>query len=480
MKRRTISPGMLETSLSRCALAATALTLAACAAVGPDYRRPEIALPAQYPDATDAAVAADSAVSSRWWTLYEDAQLTRLVEAALAHNADLAQAVARVEQADAQLRQVGAALLPEVDLGGSAARSRISGRALGAQAPNGAIGNNLRVALSTSFELDVWGRLRRGSEAARALALASQSARDTVRLTVVGLTAQSWFALRSLDEQIALTRDTLKSREEALRLLGLRLQGGTSSRLDVEQAETLRADAAVQLRELQRQRALTRSQLALLTGEPGLSLGEAALGALPVPPAPPVGLPSALLERRPDVQAAEQQLVTANAQIGVARAEMFPTLSLNGSFGNESTELQNLLGAPSRIWSLGFGLALPLFDGGRRAARVDEATAREREAVAAYQGAIAAAFKDVADALANTHAATLSQEDVERRDRATANALKLAQARYDAGYAAYLELLDAQRTATAARLDRVRNRQAQLNASVDLFKALGGGWQAPR
>jgi outer membrane protein, multidrug efflux system len=159
---------------------------------------------------------------------------------------------------------------------------------------------------------------------------------------------------------------------------------------------------------------------------------------------------------------------------------MFPALSLNGSIGNESTELQNLLGAPSRIWSLGFGLALPLFDGGRRAARVDEATAREREAVAAYQGAIAAAFKDVADALANTHAATLSQEDVERRDRATANALKLAQARYDAGYAAYLELLDAQRTATAARLDRVRNRQAQLNASVDLFKALGGGWQAPR
>jgi multidrug efflux system outer membrane protein len=469
-----------KTALARGAVAALALTLAACAAVGPDYQRPEIALPAQYPDATASEAPADSAVSSRWWTLYDDAQLTRLVDAALAHNADLAQAVARVEQADAQMRQVGAALLPEVDLGGSASRSRSSGRALGAHAPGGAVGNDLRVALSTSFELDVWGRLRRGSEAARALALSSRSARDTVRLTVVGLTAQSWFALRSLDEQIALTRDTLKTREEGLRLLGLRLQGGTSSRLDVEQAEALRADAAVQLRELQRQRALARSQLALLTGEPGLSLAEAALASLPVPPLPPVGLPSALLERRPDVQAAEQQLVAANAQIGVARAEMFPTLSLNGSLGGESTELQNLLGAPSRIWSLGFGLALPLFDGGRRAARVDEVSAREREAVGAYQGAIAAAFKDVADALANTHAATLSQEDVERRDRATANALKLAQARYDAGYAAYLELLDAQRTATAAQLDRVRNRQAQLNASVDLFKALGGGWQAAR
>ena len=480
MRRRPKRYVRLETPLSRSALGVMVLALTACAAVGPDYRRPEIALPAQYPGDPASAAPVDSAVSSRWWTLYGDAQLTRLVDTALARNTDLAQAVARVEQADAQLRQVGAALLPEVDVGGSASRSRVSGRALGAQAPGGAIGNNLRVALSTSFELDVWGRLRRGSEAARALALASQSARDTVQLTVIGLTAQSWFALRSLDEQVALTRDTLKTREEALRLLGLRLKGGTSSRLDVEQAETLRADAALQLRELQRQRALARSQLAVLTGEPGLAPGEAALAALPMPPLPPAGLPSALLERRPDVQAAEQQLVAANAQIGVARAEMFPTLSLNGSFGNESTELQNLLGAPSRIWSFGFGLALPLFDGGRRAARVDEVTAREREAVAAYQSAVAAAFKDVADALANTHAATLSQEDVERRERATANALRLAQARYDAGYAAYLELLDAQRTATAAQLDRVRNRQAQLNASVDLFKALGGGWQAAR
>jgi multidrug efflux system outer membrane protein len=178
-----------------------------------------------------------------------------------------------------------------------------------------------------------------------------------------------------------------------------------------------------------------------------------------------------------DVRAAEQQLVAANAQIGVARAEMFPQFSLTGSFGNESTELQNLLGAPARIWSLGFGMALPIFDGGRRAARVDEVSAREREALASYQGAVSSAFKDVADALANADAAAASQQDVELRERATANALKLAQARYDAGYAAYLELLDAQRTATAAQLDRVRNRQAQLNASIDLFKALGGGWQ---
>ncbi|HSN33484.1 MAG TPA: efflux transporter outer membrane subunit, partial [Ideonella sp.] len=353
-----------------------------------------------------------------------------------------------------------------------------SGRALGTRGgPEGFVGNDLRLTLSTSFELDVWGRLRRGAEAARALAGSSAAARETVRLTVAGLTAQSWFALRSLDEQIALTRETLRSREESTRLLGLRLAGGTGSRLDVEQAEALRADAALQLRDLERQRALAQSQLGLLTGQPGLTLDAAALGPLPVPPTPPLGLPSALLAQRPDVRAAEQQLAAANAQIGVARAEMFPQFSLTGSFGQESTELQNLLGAPARMWSLGFGLALPLFDGGRRAARVDETAAREREAVAAYQGAVRAAFKDVADALANAHAAALSQEDVERRERATAVALRLAKARYDAGYSAYLELLDAQRTATAAQLERVRNRQAQLAASIDLFKALGGGWQ---
>jgi len=466
-----------RTALARGGLAALALALAACAAVGPDYKRPKITLPAQYPGVPAAQANADSVVRNAWWTLYGDARLDGLVETALAHNYDVAQAVARVEQADAQLRQVAAALLPEVDVEGSGSRSRISGRAFGARGgPGGIVGNDLRVALSTSFELDVWGRLRRGAEAARALALSSSETRDTVRLTVTGLVAQNWFALRSLDEQIALTRETVKTREEGVRLLNLRLRGGASSRLDVEQAEALRADAAVQLRELLRQRALARSQLALLTGEPGLALDEAALGALPVPHAPPPGLPSALLDRRPDVRAAEQQLVAANAQIGVARAEMFPQFSLTGSFGNESTELQNLLGAPARIWSLGFGMALPLFDGGRRAARVDEVSAREREALAAYQGAVSSAFKDVADALANADAAAASQQDVELRERATANALRLAQARYDAGYAAYLELLDAQRTATAAQLDRVRNRQAQLNASIDLFKALGGGW----
>jgi multidrug efflux system outer membrane protein len=197
---------------------------------------------------------------------------------------------------------------------------------------------------------------------------------------------------------------------------------------------------------------------------------------VPLPPLPPPGLPSSLLERRPDVRRAEENLISLNAQIGVARAAMFPTLSLTAALGQESSALSSLLDGPARLWSIGYGLTLPLFDGGRNAARTDQAGARQREAVGAYQAAVSTAFKEVADALAGVRAARESQEDTALRDAAAQRALTLAKARFDAGYSGYLELLDAQRTATAVRLDVVRNQQAQLSASVDLFKALGGGW----
>lgn len=454
------------------------LALAGCAGVGPDYRRPEVVLPAAYPQAAaSGAEAPEAAVAAQWWTLYGDTELNRLVEAALVRNTDIAQAVARVEEADAAVREVGSALLPSVDLGASASRSRSSGSSTQARTPGGIVGNNLRLALSTAFEIDFWGKLRRATEAARAQLLATAESRDTVRLTVASLSAQAWFALRSLDEQIVVTRATLETRDEGVRLLDLRLRAGSSSRLDLEQARSLRAETAVQLRELERQRAVAQSQLALLTVQPGLAIAASTLPQLPPPPVPPLGLPSALLERRPDVRSAEAQLVSANAEIGVARAAMFPTLSLTSTLGAESRELSRLVDGPARIWSLGFGLSLPLFDSGRSGARTDQAIARQQAAVAAYQGAVGTAFKEVADALADLQAATASQADLEQREQAAGSALGLSKNRYDAGYSAYLELLDAQRTAAAARLDVVRNRQSQLNASVSLFQALGGGWQ---
>lgn len=465
---RTLTPAAL----------ALALLVAGCTTVGPDYQRPAVTLPAQYPAAVPApkGLATPTVlIAADWWQLYAESELTRLVEQALAANADIAQAVARVQQAQGQLREADGALVPTVNAGANASRAE-----LGASVPSNTSGrtvkgNDLKLSLSTSFEIDFWGKLARATEAARAQVLAGTTARDTVRLTVAGAVAQAWFALRSLDAQVAATRGTLKGREDGARLVGLRLKAGSGSRLEADQADILRADAALQLRELQRQRALAQSLLGVLTGEPGLTLAENPL-ATTVPSAPPVGLPSALLERRPDVQRAEALLVSANAQIGVARAAMFPSLSLTGALGGESAALSTLLKGPAHFWNLGFGLTAPIFDGGRNAARVDQAGARQREAVGAYQGAVATAFKDVADALANGHAARESQADVEARSTAASRAQTLAQARFDAGYSGYLELLDAQRTATAAQLDAVRNRQAQLNASVDLFKALGGGW----
>ncbi len=452
-------------------LTAAALALAGCSAVGPDYQRPDVTLPAQYAGAQPGG----PALSSEWWTAFGDGELNALVQRALAANSDLAQAVARVEQADGVVREAGGARVPSVNANSSGSRARTSGQARGNPTGRPLEGNDFLVSLSTSFEVDFWGKLQRTTEAARAQLLASTAARDTVALTLAGAVAQAWFALHSLDEQIAAARGTRKSREDSAGLIARRLQAGTGNRLEAEQAEIQRADAALALRELQRQRALAASQLGLLIGEPGASFPEAPLAATP-PALPASGLPSQLLEQRPDVRRAEALLVSANAQIGVAKAAMFPTLTLSGALGGESTALRSLLDAPARFWSLGFGLALPLFDGGRNAARVDQAGARQREAVAAYQGAVSAAFKDVADALAGSAAARESATELVGRAAAADRARSLAQARFDAGYTGFLELLDAQRTATAARTDVLRNRQAQLNASVDLAKALGGGW----
>lgn len=455
----------------RAALAPLVLALAGCA-LGPDYRRPAVELPARFPGEPAATAEAPPAMPHRWWVQFEDAELNRLMELALRHNSDLLQAAARVEQAEALLREARAAQWPRLDAEGAASRGRST--ATTGLPGGGLTANSFRLAATTSFEIDFWGRLRRASEAARAQALASRYGHEVVRQTVAGLVAQSYFSLRALDEQIALTRETLRTREEALRLLRLRLQSGAGGQLEVDQAEGLRADAALQLRELERQRALAQSRLGLLTGQAGLALEEGRVRSLPLPPA---GLPSSLLERRPDVRQAEQLLVSANAQIGVAKAAMFPTLSLTGLAGGQSAELSDLLRSGSRIWSLGFGLTLPLFDAGRRLAQTEQAEARQREALAAYQGAVQAAFKDVADALANLRAARESQADAEASERAATRALDLAHKRYDAGYSGYLELLDAQRTANSARLLTVANRQAQLAATVELFKALGGGWR---
>ncbi|MGP1676229.1 MAG: efflux transporter outer membrane subunit [Burkholderiales bacterium] len=455
-----------------------ALLLAGCAAVGPDYKRPAMNLPGAYADAP-ADIAAAAAVPAEWWKLYGDQRLDGLVTAALERNADMRIAVARIEETDANLREAGAAFLPQVDFGATAARSGISNKTANpvpASVP--LVRNNVRLALSTAFELDFWGKLRRALEATRALALGSRYAREVVTLSLAGLTTQAYFSLRSLDAQIAVARTTLEIREEAQTFVRNRARGGIASDLDVSQAELARADASILLKELLRQRSLVEHQLGALTGRLDLALPSGDLLTLPMPPPPPPGLPSTLLQRRPDILQAEQQLIAANAQIGIARAAMFPTISLTSYLGSESSGLSTLLGSGAGIWSLGFGLTLPIFDAGRYAARTQAAEARQKQAVGGYQKAVETAFREVADALTTLQQTKASEEDLKLRATAARNALRLARLRYEAGYSAYLEVLDAQRTANDAELAFLRNRQSRLNASVDLMKALGGGWSA--
>src|SRR6266545_280100 len=354
-----------------------ALALAGCI-VGPDYERPTVPLPDAFTGA-DATTALADSVPPQWWRLFGDATLDELVAIARANNIDIRQAVARIEEADANLRAVHAALFPEIDLGGTANRTAFSSAvASPPSAGTPSVRNDLRLALSTSFEVDFWGKLRRATEAARAQDLSTRYAKEVVTLSIAALTTQTYFSLRSLDAQIASTRATLATREDTLSIVRRRAEAGLASDLDVRQAEVARFDAALQLDELTRQREIAEHLLATLTGKLDLALVPGDVTQLPRPAAPPPGLPSTLLERRPDIRQAEQDLIAANAQIGVAKAQLFPTITLTGNFGGESAALAGLFTLPGRIWALGADLRRRQAQrAGRCAAGTPAAIARE-------------------------------------------------------------------------------------------------------
>lgn len=446
-----------------------------CTLLGPDYKRPENILPAQYSEA-DAAAAATQSISSAWWELYQDQILNDLVAKALQNNTEIKVAVARIEQADAYLVEVGAALFPEVELGADARRSRVT--EAGAFPTFGSNPrNNYIIALGASFELDFWGKLRRAQESARAQALSTQYAKDTVALSLIGLVASNYLLLRSLETEIVITRASLKSREESLALTERRLKGGIASALDVHQAEAASTNLIAQIAELIRLRALTEQQLAVLTGDLGLKLAEGDIEALPIPPTPPAGLPSSLLEARPDVREAEELMVAANAQIGVAKAALYPTISLTASYGGESLELSDVLKSAARIWGGGVDLYLPIFNAGKLNARVDQVTALQKQTLARYQGTIQTAFQEVNDALVSVRQNAEREAALDSSQKAAKKALDISKNRYKSGYSAYLEVLDSERVYHLAQLAFIQSRKARLVATVDLFKALGGGWK---
>ena len=453
-----------------------ALLLAGCTTVGPDYQRPEMPLPAEFPTKTEET---GPSVALDWWRLYGDATLDQLVASVRGNNADLRIAAAQVEEAQAVVRQARAALFPEVT--GSFTRTRSRVGTLTAPPPVASSPlerNDARLIASTAFEIDFWGRFARASEAARASLIGSQLAREVVALTLGGLTAQTYFGLRSLDAQIAVLDNSLKLRQESLDIARARAASGLASELDVHQAQGALSDALVQRREAVRSRALLERQLAQLSGRLDWKIVSGDLFALPVPPTPPAGLPSSLLERRPDIRAAEQSMIAANAQIGAARAARFPAVSLTGFLGGQSAAVEDI--ASSGVWGLGLGITLPLFDAGRRTAVEDQAAARYRQTLASWQRSVEGAFREVSDALVNLEHTSASEADLLERVQAARNALELSQIRYQTGYSPYLEVLDAQRTANDAELAFVRNRQARLAFSVDLMKALGGGWTEKR
>lgn len=461
------------------------LTLAGCFNLAPEYQRPATELPTDWSvsDGTSAAT-----VGAPWWKIYGDTELDSLVDEALAHNANLAVAVARVDEARALLGVTRAGQFPIVDA--TLSRDRTQSSLLKATPlPAGAErrSDNYRGTLNVSYELDLWGRLRNATAAARAELLATEAARETVRITLVADVVQAYFSLRSLDEQVAATERSLATRAESLALQKQRLEAGVISEFEYRQLEAEELSVRAQLPVIERQRSQQENALAVLLGKSpraiyagtavetaGMSDDESAekTQALLVP----AGLPSELLLRRPDLVEAEQRLIAANARIGVARAAYFPSLSLTGFVGGESAALSQLFTSPANTWQVAASMTQPIWNAGRVDDQVDAASARQRQTLAQYQLAIQNAFREVRDAIV-AQTKTREQFDAEdQRAAALRDSLRLAKLRYEAGVASQLNVLDAERNLLAAELNRSGALRAQRAAVADLFKALGGGW----
>jgi multidrug efflux system outer membrane protein len=462
------------------ALAAGGLSANLLAAVGPNYQRPAAPTPASFADtelgAWKEAAPADAIARGNWWSVYNDPVLDRLERQAAESNQDLKAAVARVSQARALARSAKADFFPSLSLDPSASRGRTSENVLNPM-PN-RLGNDFRVPLDLNYELDLWGRVRRSFEGANADAQARLAAFENTLLLLKADVAQNYFALRALDTERAILRNTIQLRREAFDLVNSRYKGGAASELDVSRAETELNSTEAELLAVNRDRAEVEHALAVLEGKPAseFAVKELPLDANTLPPVIPAGLPSELLERRPDIAEAERLLAAANARIGVAKGAFFPVVRLTGAAGFESLDVDSLFNWESRLWSLGPSITLPLFQGGRNRANLRRSKAVFEENAAGYRQRVLVAFKEVQDAL--TGARLLSRQ-AEAQERSLASARRTADisdARYRAGLVSYLEVVESERTALTAERDSARLTGQRLLTSVQLIKALGGGW----
>ena len=452
---------------------AGALGLAGCM-VGPDYRRPAIETPATFAGMpADAAAAADT----EWWKQFGDPQLDRLIAEALANNKDLRIAAARVEQAAGVLVQARSPLFPQINYQAGAGRYRFSQESTTAT-PIG-LSNPTdygSVLAGASWELDLWGRIRRLGESAQANMLATEAARRGVVLTLVAQVATSYVQLRSLDAQLQVAQRTRDVYAAALKLTQDKFEFGQVSQMQVAQVQSQLETAAARIPQIRTQIKLTENALAILLGRnPGPIPRGKSITELRAPPVP-AGVPSELLERRPDIVQAEQQLIAANAQIGAAKALYFPTISLTGALGTSSTDLGNLFNGPTRVWNYVGGLTGPIFQGGAIAGQVASAEAAQRAALSGYERAVQNAFADVDQALAARSDVAEQVAAQERLVRALGEYSELSRLLFDGGYAPYSTVLQAEQQLFPEELNLAAARGQALASAIAIYRAMGGGW----
>jgi multidrug efflux system outer membrane protein len=454
-------------------LACLALGASGCM-LGPDYRRPAVEVPSAWRiNAEEAAQVSDVA----WWDRFGDPVLSRLVSTAVRNNEDLAIAAANVDQAFAQYGIARSALFPEVDAGASAQRERSSETTGPSRVPPGYQAfNDYRLNVSASYELDIWGRLRRATEAARAGVLASEEGRRTVLLTVVASVASGYVQLRALDRQLDIAKATTGSLGEAARLQQVRFDEGATPESDYRQAQAQFEAAAAQVPEFERQIVRQENLISILLGSnPGPIPRGASIDELKFPDVP-AGLPSSLLERRPDIRQAEQNLVASNADIGVAKAAYFPEISLTGLFGLESAKVSDLFKGASKSWAIGAPLTVPVFTAGRIRSQVEQAEAGQREALHFYRKSIISAFGDFENALVDRAKFEQASEEQVRNVEALQRFYDLAALRYQEGATIYLEVANAEQSLSSARLQLVSTQSQLFQSYANLYRAMGGGW----
>lgn len=445
--------------------------------VGPDYQHPAIEIPASY---RYAEYEAKDLSNTQWWEQFQDPVLNELIRSALLENKDIKIAAARVEEFQGRYGEVRSLLFPQAGFDGVAQRSRAprDNGPVPLDASIDPVYKNYQAVLSVNWELDIWGRLRRLNESARADLLASEEGRRSVVLSLVASVASSYVTLRDLDRELDIARTTANVRRDSYEIFKMRFGAGTISEMELAQNQSEYERTQASVAQLEPLVAQQENALALLLGRnPGPVLRGRDLAQLTLP-AVPAGLPSDLLQRRPDLRQAELNLISANAQIGAAKAQYFPAISLTGVLGSVSSQLSNLFTGPAATWSYGVGASLPIFTAGGIAGQVQQAEAVQQQALLSYQKAVQSSFSDVENALVSSSKSREQMASQARQVEALSTYARYARLRYDNGYTSYIEVLDAERSLFDAQLSYTRTRGRVFTSMIDLYKATGGGWVA--